>query len=643
MYFHRRTLLAIDISQYCKVSDQRLFLHTIHFPNIRDILNTALLVKLISYIMDVELYVYDLSKGVARAMSRQFLGVQIDAVYHTSLVFGNIEYLYGAGVQTCYPASSHHGQPMQILKQGKTELPLEDILEYLESLKQVYTAESYDLFTHNCNNFTNDLLTFLVGKGIPPHITSLPQTVLNTPFGQMIKSQLDASIRTVTQAPIPAQNIPSRSVDPANAPSRQLPTQSSIKEHGQVYNVTEQSVLDKLLSEAKSSASVIFFTSSTCAPCKIAYPTYDALAAEYPALVLIKVDINQAHDIASKYQIRATPTFMTYLKAKKDNEWTGADPALLRGNVALLVRQAFPPHPHAELRVPAIAHGSLTPLLFARSPPLDKLMDKLGSSASAPCIAALKSFIETRTDQGAKDAPLPDLAAIGSFMCASPSTLPPDSVFAAYDLLRCAMADPRVSGYFVEESKSGAQTLQTLHAHVTSLIETDTCPYNLRLVTLQLGCNLFSSTLSRKVTLSNNHNLATPTIQMCTSGLLVESAKPALYTAASSLAFNLASANYRVRREEKREALVEGTQVELCAGLLKALGRLQPGSISTELVESTRLCLLSLGYLVHFAPMDGEVADLCRAMDARSTIQELSSCKELASLAADVAKCLPET
>lgn len=26
------------------------------------------------------------------------------------------------------------------------------ILEYLESLKQVYTPEAYDLFAHNCNN-----------------------------------------------------------------------------------------------------------------------------------------------------------------------------------------------------------------------------------------------------------------------------------------------------------------------------------------------------------------------------------------------------------------------------------------------------------------------------------------------------------
>lgn len=52
------------------------------------------------------------------------------------------------------------------------------------------------------NNFTHDFSMFLLGKGIPPHITSLPETVLQTPFGQMLRPQLDRAMRTVTQAPV---------------------------------------------------------------------------------------------------------------------------------------------------------------------------------------------------------------------------------------------------------------------------------------------------------------------------------------------------------------------------------------------------------------------------------------------------------
>jgi desumoylating isopeptidase 1 len=42
--------------------------------------------------MDVELYVYDLSQGLARNMSATLIGVQLDAIYHTSIVFEGVEY-----------------------------------------------------------------------------------------------------------------------------------------------------------------------------------------------------------------------------------------------------------------------------------------------------------------------------------------------------------------------------------------------------------------------------------------------------------------------------------------------------------------------------------------------------------------------
>ena len=40
-----------------------------------------------------------------------------------------------------YPGSTHHGQPMEKIPMGHTQLPLEVILEYLESLKAIYTME----------------------------------------------------------------------------------------------------------------------------------------------------------------------------------------------------------------------------------------------------------------------------------------------------------------------------------------------------------------------------------------------------------------------------------------------------------------------------------------------------------------------
>ncbi len=39
------------------------------------------------------------------------------------------------------PGMTHLGKPMQIIKLGQTTLPMDVIMEYLESLKSIYTAE----------------------------------------------------------------------------------------------------------------------------------------------------------------------------------------------------------------------------------------------------------------------------------------------------------------------------------------------------------------------------------------------------------------------------------------------------------------------------------------------------------------------
>ena len=46
----------------------------------------------------VTLYVYDITMGMAKNMSMGLLGMQIDAVYHTSLVVYGTEYYFGGGI-----------------------------------------------------------------------------------------------------------------------------------------------------------------------------------------------------------------------------------------------------------------------------------------------------------------------------------------------------------------------------------------------------------------------------------------------------------------------------------------------------------------------------------------------------------------
>ena len=556
--------------------------------------------------MDVQLYVYDLSRGLARQMSASFLGTQIDAVYHTSLCFGGIEYFYGAGVQTSYPGQTHHGRPMEIINLGTTHLDLDTILEYLESLKETYTAEAYDLFMHNCNNFTHDFSQFLVGQGIPDHITSLPRTVLNTPFGQMLKPQLDQAMRGVTQAPVAPRAVP-KAPSVATHANSQRPA-SAISSG--VHNVTQLTELESLLSKAKTSCAAIFFTSSTCAPCKVCYPAYDSLAEELGQKVtLIKVDINFAREISSRYQVRATPTFMTFLHGDKVEEWSGAGPSKLLGNVRLLAQMAHPPHPHSQLRLRDLQKIHNKPVVYSKVPPLDKLIAKLGVAASEAPVVSLKSFVETRFSSApSANAALPDMPALSKYILAVLEQLPASDVFALVDLLRLALVDSRMSGYFAEEPITSS-CIAALLSHVNSLDEE--CPYNLRVVTLQAACNLFTSPLYPPILLGDE-TLASSLVALVASSLLDEAHAPVRVSAAS-LAFNIASWNHKQRLERQVEMLNESSQVELVASLIEAIGRETSN-------DSLKGLLLAIGLLVYECKPDGEVEDALSAMNAKEVV-----------------------
>jgi desumoylating isopeptidase 1 len=91
--------------------------------------------------MDVHLLVYDLSRGLARQMSVGLLGFHLDAIYHTSIKLNGLEYVYDGSIISITPGSSHLGQPEREIPLGRTELPMDVIEEYLDSLREVYTPE----------------------------------------------------------------------------------------------------------------------------------------------------------------------------------------------------------------------------------------------------------------------------------------------------------------------------------------------------------------------------------------------------------------------------------------------------------------------------------------------------------------------
>ena len=434
----------------------------------------------------------------------------------------------------------------------------------------------------------------------------------------MLKPQLDNAMRGITQAPVPPNNVPQATARPQSIPnglSSRPQTNMSISQKkeevpGVVYRPTRLKQLDELLASARDSCAVIFFTSSTCAPCKIVYPAYDELAAEAGSkATLIKVDINDAYEIGAKYQVRATPTFMTFIKGEKESEWSGANEAKLRGNVRLLIQMAHPPHPHTLLRLPTLQRLHKTPVTYTKIPPLEKLIAKMGPSGSNPAVGTLKDFITTRQQSGAVEAPLPNLPAITAFISKSFQTLPPESLFPIVDLFRLALVDPRVSGYYAEDaSEIVFRILNTVNRLDTS------CPYQLRIVTLHMACNLFTSQLF-PIKLFMKPTYSAPLFQLVTSSLL-DNEHPPVRVAASSLAFNMAASNHQQRIEGNADFLPESSQVELVASLLEAMGR------ERESKDGMRGLLLAVGLLNYMTAKGGEVDDLCEAVGAKGIITE---------------------
>jgi desumoylating isopeptidase 1 len=119
----------------------------------------------------VELYVYDLSQGMAKNLSMSFLGQQFDGIWHTGIVvFGN-EYFYGGGVCKMPPGQTPFGTPLEKIMLGKTSKSQSEFEVFLMKVGQSkFRADTYNLITNNCNNLTEDCSQFLLSKGIPSRL-----------------------------------------------------------------------------------------------------------------------------------------------------------------------------------------------------------------------------------------------------------------------------------------------------------------------------------------------------------------------------------------------------------------------------------------------------------------------------------------
>lgn len=84
---------------------------------------------------------------------------------------------------------------------------------------------------------------------------------------------------------------------------------------------------------------VIDFYAEWCGPCQMAAPIIDKLSEEYSEKVLIgKIDVDEAQDIAQKYGVMSIPTMIVYKNGEEVDRKVGfPGEAGLRGLVESLL------------------------------------------------------------------------------------------------------------------------------------------------------------------------------------------------------------------------------------------------------------------------------------------------------------------
>ena len=105
---------------------------------------------------------------------------------------------------------------------------------------------------------------------------------------------------------------------------------------GEVIGIHSTIELETKLNAASKTSrlTVLYFTATWCGPCRAISPLYVILAGKYPKVVFLKVDIDEARDVAAKWNISSVPTFFFVRNGKELDKVVGADKKALERKIA---------------------------------------------------------------------------------------------------------------------------------------------------------------------------------------------------------------------------------------------------------------------------------------------------------------------
>lgn len=130
--------------------------------------------------------VYDLSRGQAKIMSQQLLGISLDGIWHSTVEVHNKEIFFSSEITHTMPGDTFYGKPVHVHEYGISERTESEVEAKINELKQKYNKYTYNLLQNNCNHFADELCLFLLNRNLPKYIMEVHEIVLQTPLAPLL-------------------------------------------------------------------------------------------------------------------------------------------------------------------------------------------------------------------------------------------------------------------------------------------------------------------------------------------------------------------------------------------------------------------------------------------------------------------------
>ncbi|KAL3835285.1 hypothetical protein ACJIZ3_010021 [Penstemon smallii] len=117
---------------------------------------------------------------------------------------------------------------------------------------------------------------------------------------------------------------------------RKLEKAAAELKDGEVIVINSASELEiKLFAACKlRRLAIISFMATWCGPCRYMSPEYTSLAVKYPKVVFLKVDIDEATNVAMAYKVSSIPNFFFVKEGKQIDQLVTVDKNTLEEKIA---------------------------------------------------------------------------------------------------------------------------------------------------------------------------------------------------------------------------------------------------------------------------------------------------------------------